>query len=80
MTKKMIEKYVILDMAGNVVDTIEDINVEVTTLRIYNRETSHSIVKIDTALGELNLFIAKACIDACNEFIPLEPETTEDGD
>ena len=71
MTKKMIEQYVILDMGGNVVDNIEDINAGVNTLRIYNRETSNTIVKIDTTIAELNLFIAKACIGACNEYSPV---------
>lgn len=73
--KKMIEQYVILDMDGNVVENIEDINAGVNTLRIYDRERSSSIGKIDTGSSDLNLTIAKACIDACNNYFNVGAET-----
>ena len=78
MTKKMIEKYVILDMKGNLVEDREDM--KTGALRVYNRELSGTIIKIDTGDANMDLHIAKACIDACEEFIPLEPEQSEGDD
>lgn len=74
MTKKMIEKYVIFDMDGNVVGNIEDITSPVNTLRIYDREKSSTIIKVDSGDAYLNLYAAKACIAACDDYIPLENE------
>lgn len=76
--KKMIEQYVILDMKGNLVENIEDM--ETTSLRVYNREISATISKIDTGNSDMSLHIAQACVAACDEYVPLEPEVREEID
>lgn len=74
MTKKMIERYVILDMLGNVVENAEDIKSSESKLRVYDREKSTIIISVHSLDVNLNLDVAKACIIACDEYVPPAPE------
>lgn len=74
MTKKMIEQYVILDMDDNVVENKEDVTAEVNSLRVYDRGNRATIARVFSEDLDFNLYIAKAIVAACDEYVPPEPE------
>ena len=82
MTKKMIERYVIVNIDNEVVTAVEEINPkyhvmvksEDDILRVYDREERKTIVKIDSGDKACNFFIAEAVVAACDEYVPPEPE------
>ena len=90
MTKKMIEKYVILDMNGNVVEEKEDVAVfsrekpprvfdsHELKLRVYDRERMATIITMHSGDLDLDLYAAKACIASLDEYVPQEPEPEEE--
>ena len=89
MTKKMIERFVILNIENEVVTSVENIeanhgmvyNPKGDVLRVYDREKTRVISRVDVGDKIFNLHIAEAIVEACDSYVPPEPdETPEEGD
>ncbi|MBE6505618.1 MAG: hypothetical protein E7Z73_07770 [Methanobrevibacter millerae] len=89
MTKKMIERFVILNIENEVVTSVENIeanhgmvyNPKGDVLRVYDREKTRVISRVDAGDKLFNLHIAEAIVEACDSYVPPEPdETPEEGD
>ncbi|MBQ6351112.1 MAG: hypothetical protein IJI42_09315 [Methanobrevibacter sp.] len=89
MTKKMIERFVILNIENEVVTSVENIeanhgmvyNPKGDVLRVYDREKTRVISRVDVGDKLFNLHIAEAIVEACDSYVPPEPdETPEEGD
>ena len=75
MAKKMIEQYIILDMDDNIVENKEDVKAEGTVLRVYDRGIRATVARVFSEDLDFNMFIAKAIVAACDEYVPPEPES-----
>ena len=96
MTKKMIERFVIVNKTNEIVNSAEDLEdpteESISTilkgegkprdnlLRVYDRETRRSIAKADTLDKYFNFYIAQAIVDACDSYVPPEPEVEVEND
>lgn len=84
MTKKMIEQYIILDMDDNIVENKEDVKAEGNVLRVYDRGIRATVARVFSEDLDFNMFIAKAIVAACDEYVSPEPESgaenAEEGD
>ena len=78
--KKMIEQYVVLDMNGNIIENPEDFRSHEHKLRVYDRERMSTLVTVHSGNLDMDLYAAKACVNALDEYVTPEPEGVDLGE
>ena len=77
---KLIERYVILDKLGNIVENPEDVKSVENKLRVYDRELMRTITTVHSGDLNLNLYAARGCVAALEDYIPPEPVEIPNGE